>query len=69
MTTTIKTAIDNKINQLGFSGCLNFLAETQLNPCATLVLNNTNYRRVIRSELAAENWDDLTQLFLNWEVA
>ncbi len=66
MTNEMKKAIDSKITELGFNGCLNFLAETQLNPDATLILNEANYRRIIRSELAAENWADLNELFLNW---
>ena len=66
MTHEIKKAIDNKITELGFNGCLNFLTATQLNPYATLKLTEANYRRIIRSELAAENWADLTDLFLNW---
>ena len=66
MTNEIKKAIDNKITELGFIGCLNFLIETQLNPYVTLNLTETNYRRIIRSELAAENWSDLNELSLNW---
>lgn len=69
MTNEIKKAIDNKITKLGFNGCLNFLIETQLNPNATLKLTETNYRRIIRSELVAEKWSDLNKLFLNWQVA
>ena len=69
MTTAVKTAIDSKITALGFAGCLNFLIETQLNPAATTALTEANYRRVIRGELAAENWNDLNDLFLNWTVA
>lgn len=68
MTATIKTAIDNKINQLGKSGCKDFFIQTGI--YATLGgLFEKDYRRAVRSELAAENWDDLTQLFLGWEAA
>ena len=69
MNNTIKIAIDNKITELGFTGCLDFLIKTMLNPYASDKLNKDNYRRIIRSELAAENWDDLNELFLNWTVA
>ena len=68
MTNTIKTDIDNKITELGYAGCKNFFMETNI--YATLGgLFEKDYRRAVRSELAAENWDGLTQLFLDWKVA
>lgn len=67
MTNSIKIAIDNKITELGYTGCKNFFIETNI--YATLGgLFEKDYRRAIRSELAAENWDDLTELFLNWKA-
>lgn len=68
MTAKMKTAIDNKITELGVTGCLNFLYETAINPAADWS-RCRNIRRAIRSELAAENWDELTRLFLNWKAA
>lgn len=68
MTKEIKAAIDDKITTLGFYGCLDFLIKTQIDVYATANINENNYRRVIRSELAAENWDDLNELFLNWKL-
>lgn len=65
MTATIKTAIDSKITALGRKGCKNFIMETGY---YTEVggLFEKDYRRAVRSVLAAENWEDLTELFLNW---
>ena len=65
MTATIKTAIDSKITALGNKGCKNFIMETGY---YTEVggLFEKDYRRAVRSVLAAENWEDLTELFLNW---
>lgn len=66
MTATVKSAIDNKITQLGRSGCRRFLMETgQYVEVGGLF--EKDYRRAIRSLLAAENWDDLTDLFLGWK--
>lgn len=69
MTKEIKMAIDDKITVLGFYGCLDFLIKTQINVYATDNINENNYRSIIRSELAAENWTDLNELFLNWQLA
>lgn len=65
MTATVKTAIDNKITALGRKGCLNFIMETGY---YTEVggLFKKDFRRAVRSILAAENWEDLTDLFLGW---
>lgn len=65
MTTTTKTAIDSKITALGRKGCKNFLMETGY---YTEIggLFDKDFRRAIRSILTAENWEDLTSLFLNW---
>lgn len=68
MTKEIKTAIDDKITTLGFYGCLDFLIKTQINVYATDNINENNYRSITRSELAAENWADLNELFLNWQL-
>lgn len=68
MTTTIKTAIDSKINSLGRKGCKNFLMETGYY-VEVGGLFEKDYRRAVRSVLAAENWEDLNQLFLGWQAA
>ena len=68
MTTTIKTAIDSKINSLGRKGCKNFLMETGYY-VEVGGLFEKDYRRAVRSVLAAENWQDLNQLFLGWQAA
>lgn len=68
MTLETKIAIDNKITELGKSGCLDFLYKTNINPAANWS-DCRNIRRAIRSELAAEDWDGLTNLFLGWKIA
>lgn len=65
MTATVKSAIDNKITELGREGCKRFLMETN-QYWEVSGLFHKDYRRAIRSLLAAENWDDLNDLFLNW---
>lgn len=68
MTLTARTAIDNKITELGKEGCINFLQETERYP--DIDWNNCkDIRRIIRGELAAEDWDEYTNLFLNWQIA
>lgn len=62
MTATVKTAIDNKINQLGERKCRKFLEAVE-----PTMAYAKDYRRAVRSELAAENWEDLTNLFLSWK--
>lgn len=65
MTTTIKTAIDSKITALGREGCKSFIMETGYY-AEIGGLFEKDYRRAVRSILASENWDDLTNLFLGW---
>lgn len=65
MTATTKTAIDNKITALGRNGCKRFLMETGYY-AEIGGLFERDFRRAIRSVLAAENWADLTDLFLGW---
>lgn len=67
MTNTIKTAIDNKITELGYYGCRDFFIQTNIYATMGRFLEK-DYRRAVRSLLAGENWDDLTQLFLDWKV-
>lgn len=65
MTATVKSAIDNKIDQLGREGCKRFLVETgQYWELSGLF--HRDWRRAIRSCLAAENWSALNDLFLSW---
>lgn len=68
MTANIKTAIDNKISELGRNGCKNFIMETGYY-VEVGGLFERDYRRAVRSVLAAENWSDLTDLFLGWKAA
>ena len=67
MTIETKIAIDNKITELGFKGCLDFFIKTQLDPFVTAKLTSLNFRHITRSHLAGNDWDDLTELFLNWK--
>lgn len=66
MTIEIAKAIDNKITELGNEGCRKFLWWTNLNPAADWATCK-NMHRAIRSELAAEDWDDLNELFLTFD--
>lgn len=65
MTATVKTAIDTKITSLGRRGCKNFMMETGYY-VEIGGLFEKDYRRAVRSILSAENWEDLTTLFLDW---
>ena len=65
MTSAIKIAIDSKITELGRKGCKNFIMETGYYP-EIGGLFDKDYRRAVRSGLAAEHWEDLTNLFLDW---
>lgn len=66
MTTTTKTAIDSKITSLGRKGCKKFIMETGYYS-EVGGLFEKDYRRAVRSVLAAESWEDLTNLFLSWK--
>ena len=58
----MKNKIDAKIYELGEKGCRKFLEEVE----PTMPYAKDWVKAVI-SELVSENWDELNELFLNWE--
>lgn len=69
MTIETKRAIDAKITELGTSGCIKFIRwaypDVDASALDRAALNGGIVRR-IRAILRGENWEELTQLFLDF---
>lgn len=70
MTIETKLAIDAKITQLGTAGCIQFIRWVYPDVDAfalSRAASNGGIVRRIRAILRGENWDDLTQMFLDFD--
>lgn len=67
MTRETAIAIDNKIKALGYDGCRRFWYSINYAPGMNKFFER-DYVRCLHSLFAGEAWDELNNLFLNYEA-